>query len=220
MNDRNTPPRVPFWGTFFVLLALIVFHHATRPVSGADAGARGVIKAGVEEPATVIPHLGATLAPADVEWLPHTVHHVPGTRIYYGGQLEAGELGAFLGAKGIRHVVDLAHEDKAEAILPGYAERDLVTRRGAQYYALWIEGAGDRVNGRTIMTMDSITQLGEPTFFHCRNGVHRAKVPAGRALAARGYTFGQVVRILGWGRVVGDGRYARYVASVRQACDS
>jgi len=143
--------------------------------------------------------------------LPDGVGKIQGDpQVYYGPQLDGDALYAFISNFDIAHVVDLASEAKAEAILDGATEHAICKRFGTQYYAFNIEGAGNRLNPQVMASIDSLVGMNQPIFIHCRNGIHRAKVAAGRAYARDGYQWQAIVDLLEWAPVVNNPKYDRY----------
>ena len=143
--------------------------------------------------------------------LPNGVGKIEGDLpVYYGPQLDGEAIYSFISDFDIAHVVDLASEAKAEAILDGATEQAICTRFGTQYYALNIEGADNRLNQQVMASIDSLVGMNQPIFIHCRNGIHRAKVTAGRAYARDGYPWQAIVDLLEWAPIVNNPKYDRY----------
>ena len=147
--------------------------------------------------------------------LPETVFRMLGERqTFIGGQLDDQELTRFLARNRVRHVIDLAHESAAEAILADRVERFIVEKNGGVYWSFNIEGRNNRLNQTALATIDSLMDSGEPVFVHCRHGQHRAKAVAGRAYARDGYRWETIVDLLSWEPVVKNSIYDRYTNDV------
>jgi hypothetical protein len=150
--------------------------------------------------------------------LPEGVFRLYGNRpVFIGPQLTEEALEVFLSSYPILHVVDLAKEKKAQAILTNEAEKAICEDFilfPANYYPLNIEGRGGQLNETALAFIDSLVDTYQPVFIHCRNGVHRAKVPAARAYARDGYKFNTIVDLLKWEDVVTNSQYDRYTNNV------
>ena len=147
--------------------------------------------------------------------LPDGLSRMLGEReVFIGPQLDDQQLTKFLAAYRIDHVIDLAHESKAERILADRVERFIVEKTGATYWPLNIEGKNNRLNQQALGTIDSLVDTGQPVFIHCLHGIHRAKVAAGRAYARDGYRWETIVDLLGWEPVVNNSTYDRYTNDV------
>ena len=159
----------------------------------------------------------AMARPAKTAKLPDGVVRMMGSRqVYSGPQLNADELTSFLASYQIDHVIDLAHEAKAETNLSDATERFIVEKTGATYWPLNIEGAGSQLNSKVLSTIDSLLDSDEPVFVHCLHGIHRVGVAKGRAYARDGRNWPEIIALLRWEKVI-DTIYDRYTYNVRSA---
>ena len=193
-----------YWGTVMMMIFLLVIYHQSGEHMKAEATQAAMMP--------MIP------LPANI---PAGVGRMVGQRrVFVGGQLIAEELTTFLASYQVDHVIDLAAEAKAEAILPTATERDIVERSGATYWPFNIEGRAGQLNQAVLTQIDSLLDSGEVVFVHCQHGIHRVGVAKGRAYARDGLPFNEIVQRLGWQKVVGDVKYRKYVNDVFQQAEN